>query len=120
MLYTATPQKEKERLSNQTRSTIFRRPEVGVGQDSIAKSAMRASATHPASEEKFVTTAPEARCQTPNTKGKRIRKAHSANHRPHAAYSAPAIDGAGGRRQRSETRQYLRHGQRHDPSRFGL
>src|SRR4051812_46631633 len=53
MLYTATPQKEKERLSNQTRSTIFRRPEVGVGQDSIAKSAMRASATHSASEEKL-------------------------------------------------------------------
>jgi hypothetical protein len=53
MLYTAIPQKEKESLSNQTKSTIFRRPEVGVRQDSIATSAMRASANQPASEEKL-------------------------------------------------------------------
>jgi hypothetical protein len=69
MLYTATPQKEKERLFSQTKSTIFRRPEGGVGQDSIAKSAMRAGAIWPASGEKLSRPRPRREEKAPTQKG---------------------------------------------------
>jgi hypothetical protein len=58
MLNTPYPQTTTNTIEYQTKATIFQRPRSGVGQDSIAVSAMHAASGQPASDEKLSRSTP--------------------------------------------------------------